>query len=250
MAIPLKKRDKEGALYVRPPNVELNIDGATDQNTTMLIRLARVTDRESSDYITSECLVHLIRAAIRSSDDTRYNALLPILLSRCESNLKSTIRSSVSNAELVREDVLSELGVLFAGEAGSEPSDALDYYECKFDRAFRVLRCGALRREERNTRGVEALSDGSDAEDGHHQLANLPSCRATQEDGFHRADLLDRLPHELQRVLVFTEMGYVAESDDPNKITVATLCGVSGRTVRSRLKLACEQIQQMQGEES
>jgi hypothetical protein len=250
MATPLTKHSKEGVPYVRPAEVESNIDGALDQETAVLIRRAHVTDRASSEYLSSECLVHLIRAALRSGDDSRFNALLPILLLRCEANLKSTIRRSVPNADQVREDVLGELGVLFASEGGDEPSHELDYYEVRFDHAFRTLRCAVLRRERKSTEGVEVLLDGAEIEDGRGLPANLPTCRATQEDGVHRAELLDRLPHELRHVVILTEMGYVAESEDSNKVTVATLCKVKGRTVRARLKKARQLIQQMRPEES
>ncbi len=250
MAEPLTKRSKEGVLYVRPPEVESNINGALNQDTVHLIRRAQETDRGSPDYLRSECLVHLIRAAIRGGDDSRYNALLPILLSRCETILKWKIGVQVPNAEYVREEVLSEFSILFADEAQDEPPDELDYYEVKFNHAFQVLRCLVLRRERKRTEGAQVLSDGSEAEDRREQPANLPSCRATQEDGFHRAELLDRLPHALQQVLVLTEMGYVAESTDPTKETVATRCGVSGRTVRSRLDQARQLIEKMLQEES
>lgn len=250
MANPLTKHSREGVRYVRPPDVESNIDGALDQETSVLTRRALETDRRSSTYLQSESLVYLIRAAIRDGDDSRYNALLPILLSRCEANLRSKISQHVPNAEYVREEVLGEFSILFAGEAEAEPPNELDYYEVKFNHAFRTLRCEVLRRERGNTEGAQVLSDGSDAEDGHGQLANLPPCRATQQDGVHLAELLDALPDKLRRVIVLTEMGYVAESDDPNAITVATLCGISGRTVRTWLKQARNQIEQMRQEES
>ncbi len=250
MANPLTKRSREGVLYVRPPEVESNIDGALDQDTGVLIRRAQETDRASSEYLRSECLVHLIRAAICGGDDARYNALLPILLSRCQAILNRKVSDSVPNAEHVREEVLCELGVLFAAEAGSEPPNELDYYEVRFNDAFRTIRCLVLRRERESTQGAQVLSDGSEAEEGHGQPANLPPCRACQEDGVHLAELLDRLPDDLRRAVVLTEMGYAAESDNPNTTTVATICGVSGRTVRTWLNQARDQIEQMQQEES
>lgn len=250
MANPLTKHSKEGVLYVRPLEVESNIDGALDQETAVLIRRAQGTDRHSSDYLKSESLVYLIRAAIRSDDAVRYNALLPILLSRCQTILSRKISDSVPNAEDVREEVLCELSVLFAGEAGSDPPNELDYYEVKFNSAFRTLRCLVLRRERENTEGAQVLSDGSEAENGHGQAANLPPCRAIQEDGVQLTELLDTLPDNLRKAVVLTEMGYVAESNDPDVTTVATLCGVSGRTVRTWLNQARNQIEQMRLEES
>jgi hypothetical protein len=35
-------------------------------------------------------------------------------------------------------------------------------------------------------------------------------------------------------------MGYDVESENPNKTTAATLCGVTGRTIRNRLSNAAK----------
>jgi hypothetical protein len=69
MANPLTKHSREGVLYVRPPEVESNLDGALDQETAVLIRRAQETDRHSRDHLKSESLVCLIRAALHGGDD-------------------------------------------------------------------------------------------------------------------------------------------------------------------------------------
>lgn len=259
MAIPLTKRSKEGAVYVRPAVVESNIDGTLGQETEELIRRARVPDRHSAEYLRSECLVHVIRHAIRSGDDSRYNSLLPILLLRCEANLNSKISQHVPNADYVREEVLGEFSVLFAGEAEDDPPDELDYYEVRFNHAFRTLRCEVLRRECKNTNRAKVLSDGSETDDERARSSNLPACRPTQEDGLLLADLatsFSRLPEKIQNAMALKELGLAIGSDDhkkdlaDGKDTIAARCRVSGRTVRDWLTRAHTHIEQTRQEES
>jgi DNA-directed RNA polymerase specialized sigma24 family protein len=45
-------------------------------------------------------------------------------------------------------------------------------------------------------------------------------------------------PDQRQAVILVRVMGYEAESDDPTKVTAATRSGVSGRTIRKRLRQA------------
>jgi hypothetical protein len=115
MARPLTKRDPTGTLYTRPHLVQSQIDGMTGQDLTTLRRRLLVLDRSSPDFLRSECLVHLIRDAIRRGDQTKANAALYVLLPRCEANLKAKIPDvMLSNAADVREEVLAQFGELFA----------------------------------------------------------------------------------------------------------------------------------------
>src|SRR5688500_18980108 len=109
MARPLRKTTRQGQTYKHPPSVVSNIDVAIGQNLFTLKNRLQGTDRESPDYLTSECLVHLIRDAQRREDHEASGVLVPVLLSRCEAILKSKIdRARYRNAEKLREDILGE----------------------------------------------------------------------------------------------------------------------------------------------
>lgn len=65
-----------------------------------------------------------------------------------------------------------------------------------------------------------------------------------------RNELLDALPADIRRAVVLChEMGYEEESVDPTKITAATLCGVTGRTIRSRIRQAAAYLAQFNQED-
>jgi hypothetical protein len=76
MAQPLSKtKEDDGTLYTRPPPIEAAIDIAIHQDLQTLCQRARIRDRNDPHHLSSECLVHLTRRAIRTDDGTAYNAL-------------------------------------------------------------------------------------------------------------------------------------------------------------------------------
>ena len=98
MARPLLKKN-----LARPPGIERKIDMALTQDWATLSRRARETNPESGDFLPSECLVHLLRDAIRCGDDRIARVLMPQLLKRAEANLERTVPDSrMRDAESVR----------------------------------------------------------------------------------------------------------------------------------------------------
>lgn len=119
MARPLLKKNEKGTL-TRPPSIEVKIDAALTQDWTTLSRLARVIDPRSPDFLPSECLVHLIRDAIRRGEDRISSVLMSRLLNRAEANLLRTVPDSrMRDAEAVRQEILSSLALMFAEDGGS-----------------------------------------------------------------------------------------------------------------------------------
>lgn len=251
MARPLTKH-KDRVRYARPPIVETNIDDALRSDPATLRRRLLVTDRSAPDYLRSECLIHLMREAHRAGDDQRRDSLLPILLDRCEAILKAKVSEQLPNAAGLREEVLSEFCELLIADGSGDDPDALDYYECRFNRAFRTLRIDTLRRELRATnRGValpdEEDVDGSEAdEDAFARLSEAFRTPATQQSTIFLEDLWEAIhalpPDERKAVILVHVLGYDEESDNPDKVTAATLCDCTGRTIRNRLSRAAEKL--------
>lgn len=142
MARPLLKKG-----LTRPPGIEAKIDAAISQDWSTLSGRARVTDSRSSDFLPSECLVHLIRDALRRGDDRIARVLMPQLLSRAEANLLRTVPDTrMRDAESVRQDILSTLMQKFMDDGSEGHEDELDFYECKFLLALRLLRIDHVRK--------------------------------------------------------------------------------------------------------
>lgn len=252
MARQLMKHDQNGNRYQRPPKTEAEIDVALAQNITTLQQRATL-NRSSPDYISSECLVYLIRDAGRRGDHPVMNLLMPILLARCEANLCSKIPDDkYQNAAYLREEVLCEFAELFAVDSASENNEELDFFECRFNMAFSTLRIDIVRHEINCMKHVASFPDLSDSDeptayqDIFHRVSEAFRSTATPESNMSLHDLykaIDNLPRDERRAVILCHiMGYEEESEDPNKTTAATLCGVTGRTIRNRLKRAAARL--------
>ena len=254
MARPLSRKNERGELYARPPGVEAKIDGAPAEDLAALVRCARAKDAASADFLPSECLVHLIREAIRSGDERTANALMPPLLNRCEATLRKMVPdNAMRNAEGVRQEILSSFAVKFAEDGTEGHEDELDYFECRFNRAFRTLRIDHVRAEVSRRRELTDLpeptrKDGefSPDEEVLSRMSRAARINAGQENRIYLPQVLravNALPPDQRRAVILCRiLGYEEESTDACKRTAAKICGVSGRTIRNRLSRADQQL--------
>lgn len=233
MIKPLTKVSKDGEVYSRPQEVVENIASALGLGLDAIRARLKEDDANADGYLKSECLVYLFREARDKGDDAMFNLIATALLSRCETILLSK-RSNTSVR--LHDDILAEFACLLANES----SQQLDYYECRFNRAFRMHRLEMVRKEAKRCKKVETRAFGSSTSDADDEEthADEPACRSRESDDLARRELLDQLPPDLRKAVVLCEMGYPIESKDPSKDTVATLCGVSERTIHNWLKRA------------
>jgi hypothetical protein len=249
MVRPLTKIKKSGDLYTRPVAIETAIEAALALDRITLEQRAAVTNPNSLEYIASECLVHLIRKKHRETNAPGRDQLLKILLQRCEVRLARTLPDNrAPNAAYLRDEALGRLGELFAEDGTGDNPDELDYFEVRFNGAFATLRIDVVRSEMRAVRRVVELpeeDDGNSRQVSEDQaLAGLPEALkspATQENAQFLQEVLkaiDKLSPDREAVILCHLMDYEVESEDPARITAATLCGVSGRTIRNRLRRA------------
>jgi DNA-directed RNA polymerase specialized sigma24 family protein len=268
MIRPLTKHTTNGDCYTRPANIEAAIAASLALDWPELSRRAAVSDRHSTDYLPSECLVHLIRKAHRDNNATVRDQMLLMLLRRCETTLAKTLRDDrIPNAAYLRDEALAQLGELFAEDGAGDNSDALDYFEVRFNRAFASLRTDLVRSERRTLRRSLplpndaamahlpniVLPDPATQENSlfqklraHPQLSGARLTPASQEDSLFLKQLLQAInilpPEEREAVILCCIMGYKEESDDPTKRTAASICGVTGRTIRNRLTRARQKL--------
>lgn len=254
MARPLTKKDKDGNLYVRPPAIETKIDEALKQDWKVLSARTRQTDRRSSDFLPSECIVHLIREAVRRKDDPVATVLVGALLKRCEANLEVTVPDRrLRNAAATREETIDALTIMIAEDGQAGHDSDLDYFECSFAHAFRTLRISRVRAELSYRKDLVELPESED-EDGDAsfdadvlaRLSRMARIDANQETSLLLEELLERvkdLPEDERKAVILTRIiGYDEESTDKTKRTAATICNVSGRTIRNRLARATKRL--------
>jgi len=249
MARPLLKTNEKSTL-TRPPGVEAKIDAALTQDWTTLSRLARVSDPRSPDFLPSECLVHLIRDAIRRGEDRISSVLMSRLLNRAGANLLRTVPDSrMRDAEAVRQEILSSLALMFAEDGLEGHEDELDFYECKFLRSLSFLRIDHVRKENARRKELTDLSEVT-TEDGDvmleedllARLSRKARIGASQEDHAYLPEVikaLDRLPPDQKRTVVLRRIiGHTEEQ-------TAKICNVDMRTIRNRLARADMQLKKL-----
>jgi hypothetical protein len=244
MARPLTKYTGNGDRYTRPPNIEAVIDAALALDWPALQKRTLISDRRSTEYLPSECLVHLIRKAHRDHHETSRDQLLAILLGRCEATLAATLPDGrAPNAAYLRDEALGRLGELFAEDGTGDNPDELDYFEVRFNAAFAALRTDLVREEVRALRRSSPLPDDEAIARRPDAVLHSP---ATQENGLFLNQLFQAIhclpPEERAAVILCDILGYAEEADDPAKRTAATICGVTGRTIRNRRTRAAAKL--------
>ena len=256
MARPLTKTEAGGALYTHPPEVEVQIDQAIRLSRSDLRTRVLIVDRDAPDYLCSECLVHLVREGRRSNDQELMSAVLPTLLKRCEANLLVKVPDGgMPDAPSLRQEILEELTDLFVTDGTGDFPDELDYYECRFNKAFRALRIDAVRRDVRRRKRAiavvhlprcETASEPAAYEDALARVSDAFKILPRQESEVFREQFLkaiEALPaDERDAVILVHVLGYKVESEDLEEETAATRCNCTGRTIRNRLTRAAAKL--------
>lgn len=249
----LNKVTKGGVRYHRPPHIEASIEDALRQEIDEQLRRAKIRDPADPDYMPSECLVHLIREARLNGNKRAVDRLLVPLLKRCESRLNRTIPESWPDAQGLREEILQLLCELLARVGTNHDATALDLFECKFNKGLAALRFKRLRKETNRAKLFHSLADEVDDDgqpiDRNETLARLSRAAQTpagQEDFVYLSQTLEAvkaLPAAQRRAVELCCLqGYAPASEDPNEITAATICGVSGTAMRKNLRKAAEKL--------
>ncbi|MBR1256411.1 hypothetical protein JQ634_22230 [Bradyrhizobium sp. AUGA SZCCT0240] len=258
MARALNKMTKGGVGYKRPPEIEACIEVALGQALDEQLRRAPINDPTHRDYMPTECLLHLVREARITGNKRSVDRLLPSLLNRCERRLKRTIPDSWPDAEGLREELLQLFCELLARAGTNHDATALDIFECKFNKGLATLRYKRLRKDANRTKRFVHLRDEKD-EDGQPidpdetltRLSRAARTPASQEDFVYLGEILEALktlPEAQRRAVdLCCLQGYAPASEDPEEITAATICGVSGTAIRKNLRKAAEKLKKQRG---
>jgi DNA-directed RNA polymerase specialized sigma24 family protein len=159
------------------------------------------------------------------------------------------------DATSLRQDILDELTELFVLDGLGENPAELDFYECRFNKAFRTLRIDAVRRAARRSKEIidvaalppsEAEGEPDAYEDAFARVSDAFKVFPTQEWDAFREPFVNAIealpPDEREAVILVHVLGYKEESEDPNEETAATRCNCTGRTIRNRLTRAAGKL--------
>jgi DNA-directed RNA polymerase specialized sigma24 family protein len=136
---------------------------------------------------------------------------------------------------------------MLASDGTGDNPDKLDFYEVRFNKAFRSFRLDIQRQEIKRRKrfaplpGRTTSQQAGTEEDVWSRFSTDLRTPPKQEDLLFRKELLETitaLPEDERTTVTLRIEGYQMESSDPNKETIATLCNCTGRTVRNRLTRA------------
>jgi hypothetical protein len=255
MAAPLTKTTARGIVYTRPPDVQAQIDEAALLSPADLKLRLDVTKPERDGFLRHEALVHLLRKGIATGSIATFAAILPVLLKRCEKTLEGKIFKSLPAAHELREDILGAFAELLATDGAGDVPDELDFFECRFNLAFRTFWIDRANREGTHSGRLTAV----DTEEELDEALADEECLKDISDSLHhdtpeaRLSLqqllgaIDTLPEKERDAVVLVKiMGFKEESNDPDEETAATKCKCTGRTIRNRLASAAVKLARFQ----
>lgn len=260
MARALNKIKGTSDYYTRPADIEAGIDEALTQDLDTVLQRANIRSPKKPGYMPLECLLHLAREARLKRDSRTETKLLRPLILRCELLLKKAIPDGLHHdAQTIRQDILCKFFELYALVGSNYDATGLDFFECRFMKAFASLRYERVREEGRRKKvfvefGTEVDDEGKplDVENALVRLSAAAQSPARQENLTYLGQVLEFLntlsPEDRQAVTLVAIEGYKIESEDKDEVTAATLCGVSGRAIRKRLKKAATLLKNFQQE--
>ena len=237
MITPLTRRDKSDTALRRPPNIEAQITEALDWDIEQVLNRASLPEK-SEGSMSSETLVHLIRADLKRQGTPMAELLIPILLARCAANLNYTVRGfrepTLSN---VREEILGCLALLLV-----DPSNKADFFEVRFSLALVRLRIDCCHKHKRSDDHLIFLDNDSDTD-----LDGSPPQTSETQSGMNKKPLdaeqsyalkqaLSRLNPQERQVLLLHRLGGIPINAGEH--CLVNIMGCSERTIRNRLRSA------------
>ena len=239
---PLRKRTKEGKLYVRPPEIEQIIVETLEIPFKDFMRRAKLEKRDHPDYLPSEVLVYRIRATRHESSDLHFNLLYSLLherILRACAHWGGKVGETGKTMD-ARELVVERFVILIVKDRYSYTAD-LDFFEVRFDRVLTLLKYDAWRKVSRRNSILTPLEDeasGDIREDVEGSFIRLNSPSMTLEEEltyrFQVRRAINSLPEMERRVIDMLEAGLAIESKDPDKPTITKILGCTPKTVRNR----------------
>ena len=189
-----------------------------------------------------ETLVYFVREYDRRGDKNAAWELLETLVARIPGHARRELKKwRLPDAE---QDECVETVAHDLYERVLSPDGRDEFWEVRFwvclDRRIHACAEKLQRVRDREVRPADDVSDGDDAAHGLQGLfATLADTGASPETLAVRKDLQGRLsPFEWQAVFLKYIEKMPEESSDADRVTIARLLGVTGRTVRNYLRRA------------
>jgi hypothetical protein len=251
MPEPLKRKQKNGTPYERPPEIEAWLTRLEMVDAGERVRQFSVTSKKKPGYVPSEVLVHFMRQAWRGGAKKDFEAIFRFVMERSAGRLASAIPDfRMAGASGIREEILARFAERIAKDCKGR-TGLLDFFEVRFDKAFAALRTSVLRQI--GPANLEEVPLGTEGEDGTEISAEVEVAAAgflsgdlqKIDDPAFRSELfaaIDCLPNDQKQVIGLLLQGFPIDSKDDSVLTIARILGCDERTVRNRRDRACKAL--------
>jgi hypothetical protein len=245
---PLRHRTRDGAIYVRPHEVQAEIAELLALAPDGLMARCRVRRRADSGYVRSECLVHLVRGRSVPLPMKALECVFRELLRRVLAKVWSSEEEDRRYAEAVREELRDQFQQFLAHD-GSGYADRLDYFEMRFDSGLAKLRMDAAKKVGRAAKRERAVplaesESGEFTEEVERGLrGGSPIRLENPEDPDSRSRLdaaIDGLPTLQQQILHMYRQDIPFESQTGT--SMQSVLNKDPKTLRKHYLLAVESL--------
>lgn len=259
---PLRKRRDDNTLYFRRSEVEAALPVLVGLSEQALADRARILDPEDPNYLSSECVLHLLRRKDLSNDALRelFVAIrqrilraVPVVPQRVAGVKRPTERSSDQE---IQESVLQKFLEMLCNERKGNYEERLDFFECEFNCAVASLRATAQKRVRRDESRFESTDFTDNAGEGASEIeSRLLEMRNTLDESmdFHyRSKLhaaISSLPADQRQVVELSFQGVPIDSQKEGVLTIVSLVGCCAKTVYNLRKRAFETLRDALKEE-
>jgi hypothetical protein len=239
---PLRKTRINGQPYTRLPNIQAKLVELSGlQRGELSVRCA-VEDRESENYIPSECLVHLVRAHRSEPFDECSEILFKTLMERALHGLPAesldgkTERLTACN---LREELWHRFVELLMKDRQGYV-ERLDFFEIRFGKALKTLRIDAKEKVYGQDKPLESIEiDHETGELSEKVERAAGSYDHLDWDSFADRDSLlaldkaiDALPALEKAIIEMDRKGIPVESKEPGVVNISSVLRKTPKTIR------------------
>jgi len=242
---PLRKTYSEtGKPYNRYPSNEAKLKELLALSREDIVLRCEKDDEKSSDFVPSECLVHLVRSLRNEPAGPHFERLYAALMKRILQRLPAAERKGGKQV-LLKESQIQE-GVIYGFQEllaldRTAYEERLDFWEVAFGMALKKLKITVEVKVWKETNRTAPLENPETGEVWAHV-----SEAADKSDPFDPEELLkknyrerlyaaiERLTPEHRRIIKMCLEGFPAHSSDPKVTSIAKVLKVSDKTARTR----------------
>jgi len=243
MPEPLKRKMRDGRLYVRPREIEEWLVELEAVQPAERIRSFAVSSRKSPGCVPPEALVHFLRRAWAEGQQRDFEAMFRLLMKRVEQSIGAVVsESTMAGARGIREEIMQRFAERIAKDCMGRVG-LMDFYEVRFDKAIVAFRRSALRQIGPTSDNTVPLSVTE--EDDLEVSAEVEAAAAAFLGGnssklddeafrFALAAAIDRLPKDQKQVIGLWLQGIQIDAKDKNTMTISRILKCDERTIRNR----------------